>query len=50
VRQLNERLGMAHTFIHDRYGSKDAFWRAVMGSAVGRVTDEVEAALGGAAG
>jgi hypothetical protein len=47
VRQLNERLGMGHTFIHDRYGSKDAFWRAVMGSAGGHVTDEVEAALDG---
>ncbi|MCU1666767.1 MAG: putative TetR family regulator [Pseudonocardia sp.] len=47
MRRLNERLGMAHTFIHDRYGSKDAFWRAVMGSAVGHVRDEVEAALDG---
>ncbi|MGW5456201.1 TetR/AcrR family transcriptional regulator [Nocardia sp. NPDC003979] len=31
VRELNERLGMGHTFIHDRYGSKEAFWRAVIG-------------------
>jgi TetR/AcrR family transcriptional regulator len=45
VRQLNERLGMGHTFIHDRYGSKEAFWRAVMESAIGRVTDEVMAAF-----
>jgi TetR/AcrR family transcriptional regulator len=45
VRQLNERLGMGHTFIHDRYGSKDAFWRAVMEHAIGQVTAEVAAAL-----
>jgi AcrR family transcriptional regulator len=46
VRQLNERLGMGHTFIHDRYGSKEAFWRAVMEAAIRHVTDEVRAALG----
>jgi TetR/AcrR family transcriptional regulator len=45
VRQLNERLGMGHTFIYDRYGSKEAFWRAVMESAIGQVTDEVMAAF-----
>jgi TetR/AcrR family transcriptional regulator len=45
VRQLNERLGMGHTFIHDRYRSKEAFWRAVMESAVGHLTDEVMAAF-----
>jgi AcrR family transcriptional regulator len=45
VRQLNERLGMGHTFIHDRYGSKEAFWRAVMDAAIGHVTDEVMAAF-----
>jgi AcrR family transcriptional regulator len=45
VRQLNERLGMGHSFIHDRYGSKEAFWRAVMEAAIGRVADEVAAAL-----
>jgi TetR/AcrR family transcriptional regulator len=45
VRQLNERLGMGHTFIHDRYGSKEAFWQAVMESAIRYVTDEVTAAL-----
>jgi TetR/AcrR family transcriptional regulator len=46
VRQLNERLGMGHTFIHDRYGSKHAFWQAVMESAIGHVSDEVMAAFG----
>src|SRR5215203_509653 len=45
VRQLNDRLGMGHTFIHDRYGSKEAFWRAVIESAVGQVTVEVMAAF-----
>jgi AcrR family transcriptional regulator len=45
VRQLNQRLGMGHTFIHDRYGSKEAFWRAVMASAIRQVTDEVTAAF-----
>jgi AcrR family transcriptional regulator len=45
VRQLNERLGMGHTFIHDRYRTKDAFWRAVMDAAVAQVNEEVMAAL-----
>jgi TetR/AcrR family transcriptional regulator len=45
VRQLNERLGMGHTFIHDRYGSKEAFWRAVVAHAIRQVTVEVAAAL-----
>jgi AcrR family transcriptional regulator len=45
VRQLNERLGMGHTFIYDRYGSKEVFWQAVMESAIRHVTDEVTAAL-----
>src|SRR5882757_3831825 len=48
VRQLNERLGMGHTFIHDRYGSKEAFWRAVMDAAIRHVTEEVTTAFGGA--
>jgi TetR/AcrR family transcriptional regulator len=45
VRQLNERLGMGHTFVHDRYGSKEAFWRAVMEHAIEQVTADVAAAL-----
>src|ERR1700731_2988402 len=40
VRQLNERLGMGHTFIHDRFGSKMAFWTAVVDHAVARVAQE----------
>src|SRR3981081_1260716 len=46
VRQLNARLGMGHTFIHDRFGSKKAFWTAVVDYAIGRVTQEVGTALG----
>src|SRR5579862_3309333 len=46
VRQLNERLGMGHTFIHDRFGSKMAFWTAVVDHAVDRVAQEVWQALG----
>jgi TetR/AcrR family transcriptional regulator len=45
VRQLNARLGMGHTFVHDRYGSKEAFWKAVVQSAIDQVTAEVAAAL-----
>jgi TetR/AcrR family transcriptional regulator len=47
VRQLNERLGMGHTFIHDRYGTKDAFWKAVVTHAISQVTAEVVSALNG---
>jgi AcrR family transcriptional regulator len=46
VRQLTERLGMGHTFIHDRFGSKMAFWTAVVDQAVDRVAQEVWQALG----
>jgi TetR/AcrR family transcriptional regulator len=46
VRQLNERLGMGHTFIHDRFGSKMAFWTAVVDHAVDQVAQEVWQALG----
>src|ERR1700730_11323799 len=45
VRQLNNRLGMGHTFIHDRYGTKEAFWKAVVEHAIGQVTAEVVTAL-----
>src|SRR5258705_2847011 len=30
VRELARRLGVSHTFINDRYGSKARFWRAVV--------------------
>ena len=45
VRRLNNRLGMGHTFIHDRYGTKEAFWKAVVEHAIGQVTAEVVTAL-----
>ena len=45
VRQLNERLGMGHTFIHDRFGSKMAFWTAVVDHAVDQIAQEVWRAL-----
>jgi TetR/AcrR family transcriptional regulator len=45
VRQLNERLGMGTTFILDRYGSKESFWKAVVEHAISQVTDAVIAAL-----
>ncbi len=46
VRQLNARLGMGHTFIHDRFGSKKAFWMAVVDHAIDHITQEVAMALG----
>jgi len=30
VRELARRLGVSHNFINDRFGSKAAFWRAVV--------------------
>lgn len=45
VRELNERLGMGHTFIHDRYGSKDAFWRAVIGHEAQALSTELAPTL-----
>ncbi|GAA1190626.1 transcriptional regulator, TetR family [Prauserella alba] len=30
ARELAKRLGVSHNFIHDRYGSKANFWRAVV--------------------
>ncbi len=30
MRELARRLGVSHNFIHERYGSKDDFWRAVV--------------------
>jgi AcrR family transcriptional regulator len=34
ARELARRLGVSHNFIHDRYGSKAAFWRAVVDAAL----------------
>lgn len=35
ARELARRLGVSHNFINDRYGSKAAFWRAVVDAALG---------------
>ena len=35
VRELARRLGVSHTFINDRYGNKELFWRAVVDDALG---------------
>ena len=34
ARELARRLGVSHNFINDRYGSKAAFWRAVVDEAL----------------
>ncbi|MGW0710123.1 TetR/AcrR family transcriptional regulator [Streptomyces sp. NPDC002643] len=34
ARELARRLGVSHNFINDRYGSKMAFWRAVVDHAM----------------
>ncbi|MDX3520510.1 TetR/AcrR family transcriptional regulator [Streptomyces scabiei] len=39
ARELARRLGVSHNFINDRYGSKAAFWRAVMDHALGSRTE-----------
>ncbi|MFF4630076.1 TetR/AcrR family transcriptional regulator [Streptomyces griseorubiginosus] len=35
ARELARRLGVSHNFVNDRYGSKAAFWRAVIDHALG---------------
>ncbi|WP_419998095.1 TetR/AcrR family transcriptional regulator [Streptomyces boninensis] len=45
VRRLSARLGMGHTFISDRYGTKEAFWKAVVEYALDPIRPEVAAAL-----
>jgi AcrR family transcriptional regulator len=30
VRELSRRLGVSHNFINDRFGSKEAFWKALI--------------------
>lgn len=35
ARELARRLGVSHNFINDRYGSKAAFWRAVVDFSLG---------------
>jgi TetR/AcrR family transcriptional regulator len=33
VRELSRRLGVSHNFINDRFGSKEAFWKALIDQA-----------------
>ncbi|MFE7503819.1 TetR/AcrR family transcriptional regulator [Promicromonospora sp. NPDC057488] len=45
LRQLSAHLGMGHTFISDRYGSKEAFWKVVVEHAFDQVRPEIATAL-----
>ncbi|MDX2815691.1 TetR/AcrR family transcriptional regulator [Streptomyces sp. PA03-5A] len=45
VRELAKRLAVSHNFIHDRFGSKDNFWRAVMDNALAEPFERLEAIL-----
>jgi AcrR family transcriptional regulator len=48
VRELARRLGVSHNFVNDRYGSKIAFWRAVVDYGVaeaGPLVPDVDADL-----
>jgi TetR/AcrR family transcriptional regulator len=46
VRELARRLGVSHNFINDRYGSKAAFWRAVIDRSLSAQLERLGAALG----
>lgn len=41
ARELARRLGVSHTFINDRFGSKAAFWRAVVDAALGSQLERI---------
>ena len=45
VRELARRLGVSHNFINDRYGSKGAFWRAVVDQSLTAQVARLQAAL-----
>jgi AcrR family transcriptional regulator len=45
VRELARWIGVSHNFINDRYGSKEAFWRAVVDRAQQRLWAKVRAAM-----
>ncbi|MEV7976765.1 TetR/AcrR family transcriptional regulator [Streptomyces sp. NPDC086519] len=47
ARELARRLGVSHTFINDRYGSKAAFWRAVVDAALGAQVTRLAPAVPG---
>ncbi len=39
VRTLNRELGVSHNLLHQRYGSKDAVWRAAVNWGFGRLVE-----------
>lgn len=43
ARELARRLGVSHNFINDRYGSKAAFWRAVVDRVLAAQKDRLTA-------
>lgn len=45
VRDLARALGVSHNFIHDRFGSKEGFWRAVVDHSLREMEHAVDAAL-----
>ncbi|WP_433373160.1 TetR/AcrR family transcriptional regulator [Streptosporangium sp. CA-115845] len=45
MRELARRLGVSHNFINDRYGSKLAFWHAVVDHALEDVTRKLAPVL-----
>ena len=45
VRELARRLGVSHNFINDRYGSKEAFWTAVIDRSLAGQVAGLRAAL-----
>ena len=45
VRELARRLGVSHNFINDRYGSKEEFWKAAVGSAQSVISRDLQHVL-----
>jgi AcrR family transcriptional regulator len=45
VRELGNRLGVSHNFVNDRYGSKGAFWQAVVDFALAEARRELDPVL-----
>lgn len=45
VRELGSRLGVSHNFVNDRYGSKAAFWQAVVDFALSESRQRLDPVL-----
>lgn len=45
VRELGNRLGVSHNFVNDRYGSKGAFWHAVVDFALADARRQLDPVL-----